>query len=305
MGCFRSSEGLHFNPLWHSLSILLTLTSCVIFFLVVFYNAPLDHAQTTLEGKVGLRMWLLTVNETSQTAVLDLDRRAVENTASVMGQYTTLAGRDGGGGIYAYGLGMWGWCEWSNTDWLGHAKCTRKAFWTLPRSALPAWDGIDQVIRNFPYAIRHALSGVSFLLVFVPFLTLAYLATLILAIRFPGPYPPWPVPPASKRPKEARKSVRTRIAWDLRRWQTQLQYFCVIAIFLLPTIVTVCIGRYDINASTNDRVLGGSLVAAFGNGFTAIVVGWVVLILAQLLCMWKTGLVMKREDKVRSNRSKG
>lgn len=65
MGLFQSSDGIRFNPLWHSFSLLLTLISFILLMVVVFYNAPIDHVHSTLDGKVGLRMWLLTTDETS------------------------------------------------------------------------------------------------------------------------------------------------------------------------------------------------------------------------------------------------
>ncbi|OCF44293.1 hypothetical protein I317_01911 [Kwoniella heveanensis CBS 569] len=320
MGCLRSAEGLPFNIAGHFFAIVFTATSFVLLMMVAFYNAPLDHVKSTLEAKAAQRMFLLTINETSNTVVFDrrdhthisedyIERRQggimpgriglaaaaykpedknshsndewdshtndnwarrAENETTIVG--TGIEKRDteieerGGNGIHAYGFGIWGWCEWDNKNWLGNARCTKSAFWTLPRSCQPGWDNIQQVINNFPKTVTHALSAVGFILVFAPFLVLSFLILLIIAIRFPGPYPPLSVPPKSEWPKEA-LNTKTKVAWILRDWRTHIIYTLLMMILLMPTIVVVLIARNEVQDGTRDRAIGGSLVASPGTGF--------------------------------------
>ncbi|WVQ93969.1 hypothetical protein IAU59_001047 [Kwoniella sp. CBS 9459] len=351
----RSAEGLPFNPVGHVLAIVFTATSFILLMMVAFYNAPLDHVKSTLEGKAAQRMFLLTINETSNTIVIDardhvdnvmkLDRRQgdimpgriglaaaaykpkdvvndqndgwdnhtddqwarrEEDEIMVVGAQVAKArekevarlDKRASNGIHAYGFGIWGWCEWDNKNWLGNARCTKSAFWTLPRSCQPGWDNIQQVINNFPKTVTHVLSSVGFILVFAPFLVLSYLILLVIAIRFPGPYPPLAVPPKSQWPKEARHT-KTRVAWILRDWRTHVIYTVIMAILLLPAIIVVLIARSAVQDGTSGKAIGGALVASPGTGFIVLIVAWMMFILAQALCLSKWGLA-KRGGKTRS-----
>ncbi|WVF66349.1 hypothetical protein IAT40_001089 [Kwoniella sp. CBS 6097] len=358
MGGLRSAQGLPFNKVGHFFAIVFTIASVVLFFLVAFYNAPLDHVKSTLEGKAAQRMFLLTINETSNTIVYEarnhlndggMERRQGIGMPGRIGlagaaykpkdendkdhndewdghnddnnswvrrdqsenQSETIVGTQlekradleerGGGGIHAYGFGIWGWCEWDDKNWLGNARCTKSAFWTLPKSCQPGWDSIQQVINNFPKTVTHALSAVAFLLVFAPFLVLSYLILLLMAIRFPGPYPPLAVPPKSRWPKEA-LNTKTKVAWILRDWRTHVIYTVLMMILIMPSIIVVLIARNGVQDGTRDKAIGGALVASPGTGFIALIVAWLMLILAQALCISKWGLA-KRSNKVRSTKS--
>ncbi|WWD22855.1 hypothetical protein CI109_107349 [Kwoniella shandongensis] len=340
MGCFRSSDGLHFNPLWHTISILLNLIALILLMVVILYNAPLDHVHSTLEGKVGLRMWLMTVNETNgplnfdsplgagavdsqskrdhftatttQSPTNDSKSTEIEEVMKSSGGVSERAETDSnpviapGTQLHAYGFGIWGWCEWSNTNWQGDARCTKKAVWKLPKDADGNWDAVNRI--DWPNAIRSALSGVSFMLVFIPLMALTRLFILIFVIRFPGPYPPLSIPwQYSNLPPEVRRSWQTTAAWMSRNWKWQLVTFIIHMAFFLPTIVTVLIAKGEVNDTYSGTQLigGGGLDAKLGNGFSVLVGAWVCMVLSQILCVWKTGLVMRREGKKRSKKSKG
>ncbi|WWD06093.1 hypothetical protein V865_004178 [Kwoniella europaea PYCC6329] len=318
---------LNFNPLCHTLSIILTFSSFVLLMAVVFNNAPLDHEHSTLEGQMNSRFWLLVVNQSTDASTVTFDRRTNTDSkrqsdltqldynlrrstidepeeASVL--VNSARNEDDAvhdqmdkraGGLHAYGFGIWGWCEWSNADWTGYAKCTKKVFWSLPKYAVPSWDSIDQVMRGLPAAITKATSITSFFLLFAPFLVLSFLILLLSTIRFEKPYPPWPVPPKSQWPKgKEMPSKRTRIAWILRDWRTHLIYFMLMLVFCLPTIVTVLVGKSEVNAN-------GGLKADTGYGFIFLWVAWVFLMFSQGLCMFKYGLIYKRKE--RSKQSTG
>ncbi|WRT63419.1 uncharacterized protein IL334_000324 [Kwoniella shivajii] len=310
MGGLPSSRRLKFNALIHSLSIISTLISFIMLSMVAFYNAPLDHVHSTLESTVGARMWLITVNETSNTLIYDkshsdypnkrfthynpADFESSENdNVNPMREGLGLGRRDDSG-IHAYGFGIWGWCEWSNNDWMGNAKCTKKAFWTLPKCAMPTWDNIDQVMGNFPDAVTKALSSTSFLVVFAPFLVLSFLILLCFALRFPGPYPPYPMPPKSERKwsKDTPINTQTKIAWILRDWKTHVIFFILMSILLIPTIVTVLIAKSKLN-NTDKVAIGGALISNVGTGFDLIFASWVCLLIAQGFCMLRNGLIPK------------
>ncbi|WVQ76860.1 hypothetical protein IAR50_006534 [Cryptococcus sp. DSM 104548] len=163
MGLFRSSSGLRFNPLWHSLSILLTFVSFLMLMILVFYNAPIDHVESSLSGRMGLRMWMLTINETDSTypTWAGSERSLITHSTEILQSRTDLevldeAPRWSGtidkrigrvanldGGLHAYGFGIWGWCEWTNTKWrTGDARCTKKMAYKLPESADSEWDSL-------------------------------------------------------------------------------------------------------------------------------------------------------------------
>ncbi|KAK8844594.1 hypothetical protein IAR55_006441 [Kwoniella newhampshirensis] len=350
MGCFRSSDGLHFNPLWHTISILLDAIALVLLMVVLLYNAPLDHVHSTLEGKVGLRMWLLTVNETSGPlhysgpplhvgkAIRDLapdaetsiqievesqrdvsagairDRSSADDNVDSLQSYSEQSTEVDAGdesdlatradvvaqqsGLHAYGFGIWGWCQWTNTNWRGDAKCTKKAFWTFPDDADGTWDSINQI--RWPDAIASALSGVSFLIVFAPVTVLGRLLLLLISIRFPGPYPALTTPfNHTKWPSSVRNSYQTSSAWVLRSWKYQLVGFAGMLCLVLPTVVTVLVGRGDVNGQD------GPMRGKVGNGFSVLLGAWGCTTVAQILCMWNTGLVIRRPGKERSKKSKG
>ncbi|WWC85526.1 uncharacterized protein L201_000390 [Kwoniella dendrophila CBS 6074] len=297
MGLCPSGDKLIFNPLWHILSILLTSASFIMLMVVMFNNAPLDHGHSTLEGKSESRMWLLVVNETSNTLVFDhsnkrsdvyiteirsTDENNEEHSNTEEGDFHTTdqtttstviteilgspksnAKRGANSGIHAYGFGIWGWCGWSDKNWTGHAKCTKKVFWSLPKNALPTWDNIDQIMKDLPNAITHALSITSFFLLFSPFLILSYWIMLLLTIRFEKPYPPWPVPPKSKWPKDL-PSTKTKIAWIIKDWRTNLVFFILMIILVVPCVITVLVGKSGIK---KDIGIGGALKASTGYGF--------------------------------------
>ena len=88
----------------------------------IFNNVPLFNPHNSLSQSMDYprTSWLLTINQTSSTS-----------------------GGGGGGGAKAsgqlkFGFGVWGWCTWGDSDEAvqGLAKCTRKAFWTIPGSAV-------------------------------------------------------------------------------------------------------------------------------------------------------------------------
>ncbi|WVQ82915.1 hypothetical protein IAT38_005051 [Cryptococcus sp. DSM 104549] len=315
MPVFRSSDRLNFNALWHFISVLFTFISFLMLMVLVFYNAPLDHVESTLEGKVGLRMWLITVNETGSNYLKwskDPKRSyddPLEGDVKLAGPVVGIESRaeaagvderavDTGlptvnGGLHAYGFGIWGWCEWANVRWTGNAVCTKKAFWQLPENANSQWDSLYEV--ELPDSIATVLSGASFLLTFAPFLVFAYLIILLMAFRHPAPYPPWPVP--SKYPDDV-KNVRTRCAWIMRDWRTQLIFFVVMMVLCLPAIVTVMVGRQGV------KDMNTGLVAKPGTGFNILIGAWVLWILAQGLAMWKRGMVVSKGKK-RSKYSQG
>ncbi|KIR26103.1 hypothetical protein I307_06054 [Cryptococcus deuterogattii 99/473] len=284
MGLFRSSDGIHFNPLWHSFSLLLTLISFILLMIVVFYNAPIDHVHSTLEGKVGLRMWFLTINETSSsfpTWTIGTKRYYDAAEGEMPGKGIGLAapasneeraadiGAVSDGALHAYGFGIWGWCEWTSSKWMGDAVCTRKTAYKLPNDSDNRWDSIYEL--ELPYAVTHVLSGTAIPILII----LSYLIILCLAILFPGPYPPWPVP--RKHPPEV-KYYSTRCAWLLRDWRFNLYYFLAMLALGLSMVVTV-------------QELG--------------LESWACWVYAQMLCMWKTGLIMRHEGKDRTKYSKG
>ncbi|WVW81465.1 hypothetical protein I302_103459 [Kwoniella bestiolae CBS 10118] len=305
---------LNFNPLCHALSIILTFGSFIMLMVVVFNNAPLNHEHSTLEGKMNVLSWLLIVNQSSEAVPsnafdvrsrldYNVPRSEVDNTMHI-----TMLGRAGheedliaraGGGLHAYGFGIWGWCEWSDTNWTGYAKCTKNVFWSLPKCAVPSWDSINQVMTDLPEAITKAFSITSFLLLFAPFLVLSFLILLLCCINFEKPYPPWPVPPKSKWPtgkeKDQISSKRTKIAWILRDWRTHSVYFILMLVFLLPSVVTVLIGKSEVNGQ-------GGLKADTGLGFTLIWISWVAFMISQGFCMYKDGLVYRRKKKVYQSR---
>ncbi|ODN75490.1 hypothetical protein L202_06621 [Cryptococcus amylolentus CBS 6039] len=118
-----------------------------------------------------------------------------------------------------------------------------------------------------------------------------------MAILFPGPYPPWPVP--YKYPKDQVKHYKTRCAWMLRDWRINLYYFVAMLVLGASMIVTVLVGRSQVNFE------GGGLQAATGTGFKVFWGAWGCWMIAQCLCMWQTGLIIKREGKKRTKISKG
>ncbi|OWZ67053.1 hypothetical protein AYX15_01805 [Cryptococcus neoformans] len=309
MGLFRSSDGMRFNPLWHSFSLLLTLISFILLMVIVFYNAPIDHVHSTLEGKVGLRMWFLTINETSSSFPIwtigtkryydagdgEMSGRGVGlATPASIKERAAETGFGSDGELHAYGFGIWGWCEWTNSRWTGDAVCTRQTAYKLPDDSDSSWDSIYEI--ELPYAVTHVLSGAAIPILITPFVVLSYFIILCLAILFPGPYPPWPVP--SKYPTEV-KHYRTRCAWLLRDWRFNLYYFLAMLVLGLSMIVTVLVGRAKVNTG------GGGLKARPGTGFGVFFAAWACWICAQMLCMWKTGIVMRREGKGRTKHSKG
>ncbi|KIR57852.1 hypothetical protein I314_06357 [Cryptococcus bacillisporus CA1873] len=277
---------------------------------VVFYNAPIGHVHSTLEDKVGLRMWFLTIDETSlsfPTWTIGTKRYYDAAEGEMPGKEIGLAapasneerGTDIGavsdGGLHAYGFGIWGWCEWTSLRPMGDAVCTRKTAYKLPNDSDSSWDSIYE--PELPYAVTHVLSGSAIPILITPFVVLSYFIILCLAILFPGPYPPWPVP--RNHPPEV-KHYRTRCAWLLRDWRFNLYYFLAMLALGLSMIVTVLVGKGKVNNTE-----GGSLKAQPGTGFGVFFVAWVCWVYAQMLCMWKNGLIMRGEGKERTKYSKG
>ncbi|WWC57812.1 uncharacterized protein I303_100347 [Kwoniella dejecticola CBS 10117] len=272
------------------------------------------------------RFWLIIVNETSNTIVFDGGKRsdhiaelpengsvfhnedhghtddkissAVTNTEKTIEREAVT--KRAASGIYAYGFGIWGWCGWSDDRWTSDAICTKKPFWQLPKDSVSSRDNIDQILRDLPPAIKNALSITSFFLLFAPFLVLTYLVLLVVCINFKGPYPPWPVPRKRVWAEDEVRTKKNKIAWMLRNWRIQLDFFVLSIIFILPAIVTIGVG---INNVKSEVGVGGGLKAEMGHGSLAIIAAWVLFMCAQLLSMSKYGLMAWRKDvKMRSTK---
>ena len=124
MGSQASRINTPLNGLWACICVPSFLTVLALMWYVVVGNAPWWNMDNSGIGTVTAASWLVTINETSSGG-----------------------GTGGSGpGLKKFGFGVWGWCEWSDTDAseAGVADCHGGGAWSIPKSA-PDGDSVLNV----------------------------------------------------------------------------------------------------------------------------------------------------------------